>query len=206
MNEEQLDQLIKEAGPRVRPAPPLDADAMWARVEAQRLQPPVAAGGRWNTGWLLKMAATLFLGVAIGRLSVGFRSGESTSGASVVAVSATPRSLSQPLERTATALLGETAALLSALPATDRGGAEDRRFGRLAQELLVTTRLLLDDGVASDPRLHELLDDLELILSQVARLQHRSSQTELELINEAMQERELVPRIRRAAASLAADD
>lgn len=199
MNDDQLDQLIRDHGPEMRAAPPLDTARLWQRVERARRE------RRPGTQPLLlaaAMAASLLVGIGIGR-TTGARA---TPDATVADAPAPTARLNRPIERTATALLGETVALLSALPTTpgDRDAAIP--FGRQAQELLVTTRLLLDAGVAGEPRLVELLQDLELVLSQIARLEHRPTQTELELINEALEDRELMPRIRRVAATLAADD
>jgi hypothetical protein len=64
------------------------------------------------------------------------------------------------------------------------------------------TRLLLDSPAASDPRLRDLLEDLELVLAQVARLRASPHAEELTFIAAAMDERDVVPRIRTAAASM----
>jgi hypothetical protein len=52
------------------------------------------------------------------------------------------------------------------------------------------------------------LEDLELVLAQVAQLPaaSRRNAAELEIINEALEERDVVPRIRTAVASLSGDD
>ena len=39
-----------------------------------------------------------------------------------------------------------------------------------ARSLLGTNRLLLDSPVATDPRMRQLLEDLELVLAQIAQL------------------------------------
>ena len=114
--------------------------------------------------------------------------------------------MSQPYDRTATTLLGQTAVLLSALPSGAPDVSRDRRFASQASDLLVTTRLLLDSQAGADPRLHDLLEDLELILAQIARIQHAQGPDELHFITEALQERDLVPRIRALAAEMAAAD
>ena len=78
-----------------------------------------------------------------------------------------------------------------------------------ANELLLTTRLLLDSQSGSDPALRNLLDDLELVLVQVVRLEKerdRSRRTELELIQQALDQRDVIPRLRTAASEYAADD
>src|SRR5437868_4037942 len=70
-------------------------------------------------------------------------------------------------------------------------------------------RLLLDSPAALDPELKGLLDDLELVLAQIARLPARprggrdASRSELELITRSLEQHDVVPRLRSAAAGLA---
>ncbi|MNC91213.1 hypothetical protein D3C83_74250 [compost metagenome] len=63
---------------------------------------------------------------------------------------------------------------------------------------------MLDSPAASDPQLRDLLDDLELVLAQVAKLRSEPRAEELTFITEAMDERAVVPRLRTVAASLSA--
>src|SRR4030095_11354752 len=87
--------------------------------------------------------------------------------------------------------------------AAQRGACGVRRAG----ELLSTTRLLLDSpAAASDPRLKNLLEDLELVLAQLARLPAEHGKTELNLIREALVQRDVVPRLRSAVVSISSDD
>jgi t-SNARE complex subunit (syntaxin) len=52
----------------------------------------------------------------------------------------------------------------------------------------------------------DLLEDLELVLAQVARLQSQRPGEAITLINEALEERDVVPRIRSAVADLSGSD
>ena len=63
-----------------------------------------------------------------------------------------------------------------------------------ARELLSTTRLLLDGGV-QDPRFRDLLEDLELVLAQVVRLRDASPAMDAALIAQALDQREVLPRL-----------
>ena len=108
-----------------------------------------------------------------------------------------------PVNTVATELLGQTAELLTAIPVNGDDPSSDRRFAQQAGELLVTTRLLLDArGAQNDPSLRVLLEDLELVLAQIARLHAGETRTERELITEALAQQDLVPRIRIIAAGL----
>jgi hypothetical protein len=72
--------------------------------------------------------------------------------------------------------------------------------------LLTITRLLLDSPAGSDVRLHNLLQDLELVLAQVARLEPRHHRDEMQFIQTALDEHDIVPRVRSAAADLSLQD
>ena len=201
MDDASLDRLI--AGERLSLGDAtVPLDAMWMHIEQRTsLGAPKVHGRRWMT-WV-GMAATLVLGFALGRIPFG--SGASTgSGAAVAAAAPRAVTVAQPYEHTTADLLGETAVLLAALPSGNTEVANDRRLAREAAQLLVTTRLLLDSQASSDPRLRTLLEDLELVLAQIARMRASDNTNDIELITEALHERELVPRIRTYAAQLAA--
>lgn len=72
--------------------------------------------------------------------------------------------------------------------------------------MLTSTRLLLDSPAASDARFKSLLEDLELVLAQIAMLQSGRTQEDIDFITDALEERDVVPRIRSAAARLASGD
>jgi hypothetical protein len=94
--------------------------------------------------------------------------------------------------------------LLTSLP----GSAQlvRRAFSNQATELLTSTRLLLDSPAASDARFKDLLEDLELVLAQIAMLQSGRTRQEIDLITDALEERDVMPRIRSAVARLSTGD
>ena len=224
MTEDEMDERTREAlrGYRVPPEPPLDE--MWDAIEERHFGAPVVAladraqargraaqaARRWRFGapsWgvlVAGMAAMLILGIGVGRMSRGV--------APVVA--GPPEGIydywtanAEPYRDATTEYLGQTVALLTALPAAARDGQPDARFVTQAGELLSTTRLLLDSpAAASDPRLKSLLEDLELVLAQLSRLPSEHGRTELNLIKEALVQRDVVPRLRSAVVSISSDD
>lgn len=103
----------------------------------------------------------------------------------------------------ATQTLVQAEALLTAyrLPDAERQDAESmRQTARWSREVLSSTRLLLDSPAGRDPRLRQLLTDLELVLAQIVQLSGAPLQAgERELIERAMRERDLIPRLRAAA-------
>ena len=222
MNEEEMDERTREAlrGYRVPPPPPLDE--MWKSIESRHFGTPVvsladrdAARGRAERRWRLGppswgvlvagMAAALVVGIGVGRMSNGVAPVVADAGREGTYNYWT--SNAEPYRQATTEYLGQTAALLTALPAAARDGQPDARFVSQAGDLLSTTRLLLDSpAAASDPRLKNLLEDLELVLAQLSRLPADHPKTELTLIAQALEQRDVVPRLRSAAASISGDD
>lgn len=229
MTDDEMDERTHEAlrGYRVPPEPPLDA--MWEVIEARHFGAPVVsiagstevesgtgarrrAARRWKLGaptWTLVVAgiaAALLVGVGLGRMS--------TSMAPVYADTQPIEGRydywaanAEPYRQATTDYLGQTAALLTALPAAARDGRPDARFIAQAGDLLSTTRLLLDSpAAATDARLKDLLEDLELVLAQLARLPSERGGAELDLITEALEQRDVVPRLRSAVVSISSDD
>lgn len=220
MNEDRFEELMRDAAHTYRrpPEPPLDE--MWAEIEteawpAQLPSPAVSFAWRaWRSQWV-RVAAALIIGVGIGRAWTSYRARDlrftpiaaTPSDAATGASAALRRSdESEPYQVAASKYLGQTAALLIALPSESRGGRTDRQFVVRAGDLLLTTRLLLDSPASSDPQLRDLLEDLELVLAQIVRLPDERGRTELELINQALEQRDVLPRLRSAVADISADD
>lgn len=185
-------------------------------VDLATRRPPVVRGlggrrhvGRWG-GPALGLAAGLLLGVGIG---AGLWRQAAAPGASAVATAAPPGSeaaivaaaaRTDPAYQTvAVEYFDQAVALLASLPSELDEGSPDARLAMQARDLLSTTRLLLDSEAAgSDPQLQALLDDLELVLAQVVRLPAGRDSTQSALINEALQTRDVLPRLRTAAAQV----
>ncbi|HEV2643309.1 MAG TPA: hypothetical protein VGT98_11400, partial [Candidatus Elarobacter sp.] len=91
--------------------------------------------------------------------------------------------------------LAQTAALLASLPQDKGSAASDSAVATRAGELLTQTHLLLDSQAGSDPTLHKLLEDLELVLAQVARLRATPNGADLQLIRQALTVHDVLPRV-----------
>jgi hypothetical protein len=144
------------------------------------------------------IAAGLLLSFTLGRLTA------TSSDPGRLSAPAPVAGADQPIDAATGTLLGETAVLLMSLPASR--GSDEGRFAAQAHDLLVTTRLLMDSRAAANPRLRDLLQDLELTLAQIARLQNAPTRDELKLIADAVEQHDIVPRIRSLAAGLPAGD
>jgi hypothetical protein len=216
MTDDRFDELMKDAaGTFRRPIePPLEE--MWQEIEARAFGATSDARRATRGSWLgsrwMHVAATLVIGVAIGRAStvVGRHTDASTEAPKVVAVApvAQPRAdslaVDAPYQDATNKYLGQTAALLIALPSEVKAG-HAAQFVDRAGQLLTTTRVLLDSPVAHDQAMRSLLEDLELVLAQVVRLQNDRSHTGLDFINQALQQRDVIPRLRTAVADISAN-
>jgi len=219
MTDDRFDELMRDAAKTYRTPPPPDLDAMWTSIEAAHfgtpLSQPTVATRRRGFGLLsnrwVGIAATLMIGFGVGRVStaVGKKDAPvSPTPAVAVAPSPSPRGdalMSRPYEMETSQYLGQTAALLTSLPSEVRAGHADQQFASRASDLLTRTRLLMDSPAADDPAMRALLDDLELVLAQVVRLQSTSSRIDLDLINRALEQRDVIPRLRTAVADISAN-
>jgi hypothetical protein len=148
------------------------------------------------------IAAALLLGVAIDR--VALRKADRPS-APVATTPSAPSDSSDPsrLYRLAAAqTLTQAEALLTAyrasgIPTQDPAAA--RQLGSWGRQVLSSTRLLIDSPAGDDPRLRALFDDLELVLVQIIQLSGAQLDPgDRALINRALEDRDLLPRIRTA--------
>jgi hypothetical protein len=207
MTEDRLNELLDDAR-RTWPLPPeADYQAMWGRIEREAFAGAPRETHRtpsWRV-FSLGLAATLMLGIGLGRFSKsGAPAGPAIVSSAIVTDTATPRN--NEYDRVASELLGRTVVLLTSLPDEARTSGAGERFSNQATELLTSTRLLLDSPAASDARFKDLLEDLELVLAQIAMLQSGRTRQEIDLITDALEERDVVPRLRSAVARLSRGD
>lgn len=118
-------------------------------------------------------------------------------------LAAVPDSTVQTLYRTAAIqTLVQAEALLTAYrgaASTSRDPQAMQQAARWARDVLSSTRLLIDSPAGRDPQMHALFTDLELILAQIVQLSGTPLQArERELIDRAMRDRDLLPRLRSA--------
>ena len=218
MNEERFNELMRDAAQTYRNPPDAPLDEMWAAIEgelAEQAKPgpdvrPITASPARRVPQWIAIAATLVIGVGIGRYSTALQKNApaAPAPAAVAAVAALPVDsavVSNTYEVETSKYLGQTAALLIALPSEIKGGRANQQFVGRASELLTTTRLLIDSPASNDPSMRNLLEDLELVLAQVVRLQNNHSRTEIDLINRALEQRDVLPRLRTAVGGYSAN-
>lgn len=215
--DDTMDGLMRTARESYRVPPAADLDAIWSRIEAEHFDAPrdTTASLALTLGreprrvrhrWLAPaagIAATLLVGVGIGRFTATpVIVAPPVFGEMSPAPMPPAADVAEPLQRATYEYVARAVALLDSLPRTrlaQLGG--DARFVADAAQLLGTTRLLLDSPAATDPRLRALLEDLELVLAQVANLRTAPRADELTFIADAMSERDVVPRLRTVAAT-----
>jgi hypothetical protein len=181
--------------------PPVPRDEIWARIQAARSdrltirpsdRPSDRPTARSSSRWLrfaTGIAALLAVGIGIGRWSLGGNAAPETAPVSVAA-DAPRRNVA--LSLTAASHLGRAEAFLTAVRVGERGEG----FESQARDLLLTTRFLLDARGITDPRTRALLEDLELVLVQIAQLGGRDGE-EIDLLNDALEQKEVLPRLRK---------
>ena len=177
------------------PDPP--REAMWRAIQAERrverATRPVRR--RW-VGWAAAAAALVALGVGIGRLTHRPGAGGGAPVASWGPATAAPR-VNETAYRLATVEhLGQSEAFLTLFRASVRGGGQEQLASGTARQLLATNRLLLDSPAAQDPRTRLLLEDLELVLAEIAQLAADARPDDRELIREGLDRGGVLSRLR----------
>jgi hypothetical protein len=202
MDENKFDEALR--GLNVPPAPPLDE--MWTVIEDAHfnsVEAPVMRASRLP--WLAA-AATLLLGIGIGHyMPLGKTNAPNgTVPPAVAGTNANPADTSAVAEAyrdQTTQYLGQAAALLISLPTRTVNTKTDAVFAGKATDLLVTTRLLMDSPAGQDAKLRSLLEDLELVLVQIARLRGERNRSDLDLIHQAVEQGDVLSRLNSAVVT-----
>ncbi|MGH7561415.1 MAG: hypothetical protein ACRENB_10385 [Gemmatimonadales bacterium] len=201
MDEKDFERHLKSLGEswRVAPEPPLDR--MWAWIESEAFGDGPRREWRWVRS-LLPLAATLLVGIGIGQIAPPLFQKSAEPVAAPAALPAAdgpavqPAAHDAPFVGVATDYLERVTALLVTL-ATESGGRQPRDYSiSQARDLLTTTRLMMDAPEPIEPRLRALLEDLELVLAQIVQLPERPNAPDVSLIDQAMDQRDVIPRLR----------
>ena len=196
MDDDQLDESLRAAARGYHAPPETPRDAMWRAIEAQRRvdraqRPP---SRRWIP-WAAAAAALIALGVGIGRVSVP--GGPAGHSASAPVATAPAARINETAYRLATVEhLGQSEAFLTLFRASVRSDGQERLASATARELLATNRLLLDSPAAQDRRTRVLLEDLELVLAEIAQLSAGGPAEDRALIREGLEGGGVLSRLR----------
>lgn len=211
MNDERFEALLAEAAREYNLPPEPPRDAMWEAIRAERQnrsrprkpsqppawQRPIVRPWHWGMG----MAAMLALGIGLGRLTVQTPNDTGPVGSHVVEATqpaARPtEGASLPYRLAATHHLSRTEAFLTTFRDVARAGQPAPELAEWARELLTGTRLLLDSPAARDRQMRTLLEDLELVLAQIAHIASTDrAGDEIEWIDQALEQRATLTRLR----------
>jgi hypothetical protein len=195
MTDDRFDRLLRDAAQGYHRPPETPRDEMWRHIAAAR----AARRGRRQRAtlwlrWGVGIAAVLVLGIGIGRWTAH----PSGAGTTPVAAAGGTGDAGVAYGVAAAQYLTRTEALLTGFRTETRTEERNARFAAQARELLTTTRLMLDSPAAQDARLKTLLEDLELVLAQIAQLNGSSAGEDVQLINQGLEQRSVLLRLRTA--------
>ncbi len=192
-DEERLPERLLEVARGWHEPGAAPREAMWTHIAAERERRRAVRRTVRRLGWGLALAATLILGIGIGRLvQQGSRPLPAPQGSAAYTVAAGQ-------------YLARTEVLLTDFRAESRKGRLDPLFLSSARDLLTTTRLMLDSPAGENQRLRPLLEDLELVLAQISQLgDEPGARGEMDLITQGINERSVLTRIRANAPATGA--
>ena len=196
MTEDRFEQLLREAAQDYHRPPETPREELWRRImavrEARRRRRVLVAGPwvRWGIG----IAAVLALGIGIGRWTAR----PPSLGPAPIATTGVSDQSALAYRVAAAQYLTRAEALLTGFRTEARVERPNVQFATQARDLLVTTRLMLDSPAATDARLKGLLEDLELVLAQIAQLPRGGDPEDVQLINQGLEQRSVLLRLRTA--------
>jgi hypothetical protein len=214
MMDDRLDDLLRDAAREYNDPPETPRDAMWERIVAMRTPEETENAEKTERVDVLPLrpvrhlrplrfaagiAALLALGIGLGRLSVP-EAPVAVPGA--VATQTSPRSRTAAYQFATTEHLGQSEAFLTLFRASLRGaGGNQQLASATARQLLATNRLLLDSPAAKEGNTRLLLQDLELVLAEIAQLSPQSRSRDVDLITQGLERGGVMSRLRTAVPS-----
>ena len=199
--DDRFEEFVRTAARHMDPVVEVPREEMWARIaEARRFQRTRTKPGVpvWVT-WAVALAAMLAVGIGLGRWSALDRTQpQNQTVASTGASQASPVAAESTGDNTesyrmaALQHLGSAEVLLTSV----NNGVVDPQLKAWARDMLSSTRYLLDSPAAADQRMSALLEDLELILAQISSANSSGSQTDLNLIQDGIENTDVLPRLR----------
>ena len=211
MLDDRLDDQMRDSARDYNTPPATPREEMWAAIQGKRAEKTEKTEEQRTVvtplrplrhlrplRWPAAIAALLALGIGLGRLSAP---PPGPVAPVRVASDTVPRTSDVAYRVATTEHLGQSEAFLTLFRASVRGGGNEQLASATARQLLATNRLLLDSPAASDARTRLLLQDLELVLAEIAQLSPRPSSPDLDLITEGLERGGVMSRLRTAVPS-----
>jgi hypothetical protein len=214
MLDERWDDQLRDTAQGYNEPPETPREEMWARIVAKRAEaaeksekaetndrravafrPFRSLRSFRSFRYAAGIAALLALGIGLGRLSV--QRSEAPMRLPAVALDA-PHRGTTAYRMATTEHLSQSEAFLTLFRASVHQQNDERLASATARQLLATNRLLLDSPAASDARTRLLLQDLELVLAEIAQLSPQPRSRDLELITEGLEQGGVLSRLRTA--------
>ena len=226
MLDDQFHDQLREAAQDYNAPPETPRDLMWEKIVAARtagqsdrgtdgrmdetiysltdrpVRAPVRPTDRPTVRilrWPVGIAALLALGIGLGRMTAPTETSPNPS--TNVVTEAAPRGSDVAYRLAATEHLSQSETFLTLFRASVRQGGNEQLASSSARQLLATNRLLLDSPAATDNRTRLLLQDLELVLAQIAQLSGRPSSPDLDFITNGLDDSGVMSRLRTAVPS-----
>jgi hypothetical protein len=194
-DDEKFDDFLRQAAQDYNPPVTPRADAIWTAIEPQVAQ-AIAPRNRSIRPLTLfigaAIAASLVIGVAVGRWT--------TRQVPVPPLTAAATTIDSSANRHARAItfehLAEAEVFLTGVRSELKAGVPDAERAERSRDLLVRTRVLLGASQKRSPEVARLLEDLELLLAEIAALPAERSSLDQKLLDESMRDGNIIPRIR----------
>lgn len=214
--DDRLDDRLRELAGEYNEPPETPREAMWERIVAERskkAEPAAPVEDRDDQGSKTQVlpfrrfrfgrpfqiaagiAAVLALGIGLGRLTVHPPAPTPTP---VTVAAARPTVNAAAYRVVTTDHLSQSEEFLTLFRASIRGQRDDRLASATARQLLANNRLLLDSPAANDASTRLLLQDLELVLAEIAQLSPSTKSHDRDLITEGMEQGGVLSRLRTA--------
>jgi hypothetical protein len=216
MLDDRFDDLLRESARDYNDPPETPREEMWAAIQAKRAEGAEKAEEAEEAAKVrgilpfrsfrslrsfrlaAGVAALLALGIGLGRLTV--QRPKPVPVPVNVAIE-TPRTRGAAYQIATTEHLSQSETFLTLFRASLNGGGNEQLASATARQLLATNRLLLDSPAATDAKTRLLLQDLELVLAEIAQLQPQPRARDLDLITEGLEQGGVLSRLRTAVPS-----
>jgi hypothetical protein len=204
---DRMDALIKEGAADYNRPGSTPRDEIWNRIQAHRhaaRSSSRAKRGTWSLsraqrGTLLMLAATLVIGIVLGRAIERSKPAKPESIVQIPAPSSNDSlAAAASYRRVMLEHIGNSEAMITSFRANARSGKTDKQMAGWSNDLLLRTRMLESSPASQDPVMKRLLEDLDLVLAQINQYSSRGTHRpdDLDLIEQSIDQRGVMTKLR----------